>query len=253
MEQKMVEIPFDLDLAKKITSGEVEGRILTEAHNSVRIICFDRKNDMPIVALINIEGKEYHEFYDTTGHIAGENKTMNFLMLEVPEYVTFKDGDVIVGLCADFEGKEYMVFKLINGSFIFFHFCLDSYTPNTFLFNSSFVVRKYKELRKATEKEVEIVRSFLRESKNYGCAEAALVLAKTNRDSNLVGKLKPFDKVLVRDNNEDSEWRCALFSHKNEDGLYICAGSIYEQCILYEGNEHLLGTTEKPENYVVQK
>lgn len=253
MEQKMVEIPFDLDLAKKITSGEVEGRILTEAHNSVRIICFDRKNDMPIIALINIEGKEYHEFYDTTGHIEGENKTMNFLMLEVPEYVTFKDGDVIVGLCADFEGKEYMVFKSINGSFIFFHFCLDSYTPNTFLFNSSFVIRKYKELRKATEKEIEIVRGFLRESKNYGCAEVALVLAKTNRDSNLVRKLKPFDKVLVRDDEEDCKWCCNFFAEKSEDGTYKCMIGFWDMCIPYEGNEHLLGTTKKPEGYVVQK
>ena len=32
-----------------------------------------------------------------------------------------------------------------------------------------------------------------------------------------------------------------------EYSLYICVGSIYEQCIPYEGNEHLLGTTDNLE------
>lgn len=54
---------------------------------------------------------------------------------------------------------------------------------------------------------------------------------------------KPFDKVLVRDGDE-KEWRINFFSHYDESReTYICVGSFYEQCIPYEGNEHLFGTT----------
>lgn len=55
---------------------------------------------------------------------------------------------------------------------------------------------------------------------------------------------KPFDKVLVRDNNEQ-EWKINFFSHYNKDFCYkyYCLKSCYNQCIPYEGNERLLGTT----------
>lgn len=56
--------------------------------------------------------------------------------------------------------------------------------------------------------------------------------------------LYPFDKVLVR-NNDDDEWVCDIFSHIDEQDFYYCVGTRWEQCIPYEGNEHLLGTTKK--------
>lgn len=56
---------------------------------------------------------------------------------------------------------------------------------------------------------------------------------------------KPFDKVLVRDNNEQ-EWIINLFSHYDKDDSYkyFCLKSCYKQCIFYKGNEYLLGTTD---------
>ena len=59
---------------------------------------------------------------------------------------------------------------------------------------------------------------------------------------------KPFNKVLVRC-NEDSVWRCELFSHYNtfnKQCPYVCLSSVYKYCIPYEGNQHLLGTTNNP-------
>lgn len=55
---------------------------------------------------------------------------------------------------------------------------------------------------------------------------------------------KPFDKVLVRDDEEDV-WKADYFSHYEEDDKiapYVCVGSYYKLCIPYEGNEHLLDT-----------
>lgn len=57
---------------------------------------------------------------------------------------------------------------------------------------------------------------------------------------------KPFDKVLVRDSDEGL-WKCDFFSHIDVDGYY-CLRSCWKQCIPYEGNEHLLGTTKSSKN-----
>ena len=56
---------------------------------------------------------------------------------------------------------------------------------------------------------------------------------------------KPFDKVLVRD-EEENVWYANYFSHykgNDEEYPYACIDSSYRYCIPYEGNEHLLGTT----------
>lgn len=60
-------------------------------------------------------------------------------------------------------------------------------------------------------------------------------------------ELKPFDKVLVRD-ADNEEWKCNLFSHIDEDVYYMCVSAGWKQCIPFEGNEHLLGTTNNPNN-----
>lgn len=59
-------------------------------------------------------------------------------------------------------------------------------------------------------------------------------------------QLKPFDKVLVRDFDSET-WEINLFSFIDEDDYYNCLRSYWKQCIPYKGNEHLLGTTNKPE------
>lgn len=59
-------------------------------------------------------------------------------------------------------------------------------------------------------------------------------------------QFKPFDKVLVRD-LENEEWKADFFSRYYTDYRYDyeCVSGAYTQCIPYEGNEHLLGTTDK--------
>lgn len=59
-------------------------------------------------------------------------------------------------------------------------------------------------------------------------------------------ELKPFDKVLVRD-DETSEWKANFYSQMGAFGGYECISGVWGDCIPYEGNEHLLGTTNNVE------
>ena len=92
---------------------------------------------------------------------------------------------------------------------------------------------------------------------DYSDAECMLFPSKDQRDWSKFGandqatdqkpktELKPFDKVLVRDSNY-GKWECDIFNHI-DNGIYNCFRSYWYQCIPYEGNEHLLGTINKPE------
>ncbi len=89
-------------------------------------------------------------------------------------------------------------------------------------------------------------------------AECLLFPSKDNRDWSTVKpkkpkkqehRFKPFEKVLVRDTN-CGVWVANLFSNywgKCKFAPYWTISGSYAQCIPYEGNEHLLGTTDKPE------
>ena len=62
-------------------------------------------------------------------------------------------------------------------------------------------------------------------------------------------ELKPFDKVLCRD-DIDEEWHIDIFESTQTDNSkynYKCMVNIWKHCIPYEGNEHLLGTTKDME------
>lgn len=65
--------------------------------------------------------------------------------------------------------------------------------------------------------------------------------------------LKPFDKVLVRDECYE-RWRCEFYSYLHDDNgdyPYIVINDAYKHCIPYnDDTKHLLGTTdEAPEYY----
>lgn len=90
------------------------------------------------------------------------------------------------------------------------------------------------------------------EERNLFIKEAERILkGKYNLDTLQVEPIKPkcpfkpFDKVLVRDNNEQ-KWIINLFSHYDKDDSYkyFCLKACYKQCIFYKGNEYLLGTTD---------
>ena len=58
---------------------------------------------------------------------------------------------------------------------------------------------------------------------------------------------KPYDRVLTRD-GENQCWQADIFSHCiGDDGdIYICISGTWSQCIPFEGNERLVGTSDNP-------
>lgn len=102
MGKKYIKVPFDVEMAKRISNGEVDGKIITRDGKDVRIVCWDYKSmsgNYPLFALINGDTQEISFTYSEDGkfNVFGYKVEHDLdLMLEIPEYMTFKDGDVIV-------------------------------------------------------------------------------------------------------------------------------------------------------------
>ncbi len=72
---------FNLEAAK------VGKPVCTRAGRKARIICFDKKNDYyPIIALVEIEGKECIFQYTNTGeYLDGNKNTSDYNLMMLPE------------------------------------------------------------------------------------------------------------------------------------------------------------------------
>ncbi len=98
-----------------------------------------------------------------------------------------------------------------------------------------------RRLRLATKEEKKQLFSALeKEGKAWDAEKKRIVELKPKIE------LKPFDKVLIRD-FKDQAWQVSLFGYKDANNYYCCNGSCWNQCIPYEGNESLLGTTKDVE------
>ena len=82
-------IPFDIELAKKITNKEVKGRIVTEDNLPARIVCFDLKFgvDKILAALVDCGDYEIGVRCNLDGTCRDDRKEDKFnLHIEVPTY-----------------------------------------------------------------------------------------------------------------------------------------------------------------------
>lgn len=98
METKMIQVPFNVGMAKKIQSGKVDGRIVSRDGRNVRVVCWDRKSGVtPLLALYEQEnGTEAVNSLTINGRLFKDIDTILDLFLEIPEYITYKDGDIVV-------------------------------------------------------------------------------------------------------------------------------------------------------------
>lgn len=161
------------------------------------------------------------------------------LEIEKPE---FKDGDIIYAesdayhypsihiLNINGDTKRYYARLVINGRYEAVDYdipAFDEDNPN--------------RLRYAIEAEKQQLFSALaKEGKAWDAEKKQVVVLKPKVE------LKPFDKVLVRD-DEDHAWQVSLFGYKDATNYRCNNGCSWNQCIPYFGNENLLGTTKNVE------
>lgn len=162
---------------------------------------------------------------------AGYKWNVDTLELEKIE-PKFKEGDIVV----DRNGDIILVskannFRIISNAVL--------YTKGDFIIYSDARTYFVSDINFASiEDKNKLFSALVREGYRYDEKQHRLIKQE----------FKPFDKVLMR--NEDNQtWRACLFSHYREDLScpYVCVGcSAYKQCIPYEGNEYLVGTTKNP-------
>lgn len=168
------------------------------------------------------------------------------LMIEIPEYLTFKDGDVIA-----FGSKCVGIFKNIDFKRKTF-FSYATFFGNQLTFYETGWVLKNSHI--ATETEKQRLIEALKESTDERAKDCLKMLGIENSpklsNSSKVGndfELKPFDKVLVRD-GKNQKWKPAFFWCRKDFFKTIGFGD-WVYCIPYEGNEHLLDTANNPEDH----
>ena len=103
----------------------------------------------------------------------------------------------------------------------------------------SFLLSRLYPAREDEKKE--LFDALAKEGKTWDAEKKQIVDIKKEH------QFKPFEKVLVRDSYDDM-WRASFFSHiKEDDGRYVTTCLTWRFCVPYEGNEHLLGTTNNVE------
>lgn len=191
----------------------------------------------------SLESEDAAQTYINTieRHLGGK---LNRETLEIEKtQPEFKDGDIAF---ADF-GKIQDIFivsgktNLSEGYYSFIALNLNSTKALSIGCKTSFFKKNLNTLRLATEEEKQQLFDALAEEGKAWNVEKKMIV-----DLKQKVELKPFDKVLVRD-NEDDIWEVSLFGYKDEL-YYRCDNGIpWIQCIPYDGNEHLLGTTNNVE------
>ena len=161
---------------------------------------------------------------------------LNRETLEVEKQPEFKDGDILSIQEDEEHYHAILIFK--GGTDVYVYF---DYFHRVLTYGTKIDENEKSISHLATDEEKQQLFSALKkENKAWDADKKMFVDLKPKVE------LKPFDKVLVRD-NEDDIWEVSLFGYKDELYYRCDNGITWIQCIPYDGNEHLLGTTNNVE------
>lgn len=146
----------------------------------------------------------------------------------------FEDGDIVA-----FDAHHLQIFifkdKKENSTLSDCYLMLDVEDDELFLEDGMYYVTRF-----ATEEEKQKLFDAIK-AKGYKWNTETKTLEKSTPKKFDITTLVPFDKVLMRSSNA-REWVATFYSHYSNNKFYGC-GMCCDQCIPYEKNEHLLGTT----------
>ena len=165
---------------------------------------------------------------------------LNLKTLEIEKQSEFKDGDILVAEEDNYYDKVIFIAAIKDDivSKVLINVRYEDYEVNY----NEYRFGRNRNLRLATDSEKKQLFSALtKEGKAWDAEKKEVVDIKKEH------QFKPFEKVLVRDSYED-KWRASFFSNIREGyAKYVTTGLVWKFCIPYEGNEHLLGTTNNVE------
>ena len=245
---KTVTIPFDLEMAKKIQNGEVEGIIIDSYKNEYEIVKWDAKGDYPLVGVYFDKqlNTSHARSFTTQGIYDMEKESNRSLQLVLPWYLTYEEGQYVT-----IETKEYtyvLIYKYYleaTTNPVYYHVFFNT-TDKDLRFNSYCDDGVGVEvIRPSTPSEIELMHELLLKNGKRWNPETKRVEDVKKEPEH---EFKPFDHVLVRDDDEQ-HWICDFFSNVEEDRTFCCVGGTWHQCIPYEGNEHLVGKQATPEEH----
>lgn len=159
---------------------------------------------------------------------------------------TYKNGDII-HFISKTDRKYIYIFKNIKDNMLCGYIGLFTGNNSGFL-NTYFDINNIKEHRLATQKEKETLFKLM-ENDGYRWNKRTKTIDKLIKDKFNITTFKPFDKVLVR-NEDDEEWRINFFE-RYINKCFITITEVYTQCIPFEPNKHLHKTDEKCDNYYI--
>lgn len=253
METKMITIPFDVELAKEIQAGIKPGKITSRGGRDARIVCWDRKayTNYHIVALLDTPKFELVTSHTETGESDSYNEYN--LMLQVPEWTQFKDGDVLACEVDNGGGnfcKWYSVLKGMIGddfsrpyitSYVDYNYD-SSYRAGELIYDDT--ANNIDSIRLATEEEKQQLIDALKQSTDPRAKEYLKRFFGIEEKEVSEQKLDFLQPVLVRA-NPSYQWLYGNFTHMSGELHFVSGGIGYKYCIPYnDQTKHLLGTTD---------
>lgn len=221
--------------------GEVE---LKEVKDNGRSVCIFVTNFYGQEEMFYPDGKYNTHYSDSECTLFPSKEQRDW-----SKFCPFKDGDVLS------DGGHVFIFNRRRfdkgiGSYVYNFHCV--LAPNKRLYVNSICFEHVVDVVSfATEEEKQKLFKAIKDNGYRWNAETKTLEKEEKKDKFDIATLKPFDKVLVRNTNIDY-WKISMFGYisKGDKQYFMCiANSGFYQCIPFEGNQHLLGTTNDCDEY----
>lgn len=232
-------VPFDLNTARKIKSGEIEGSVLID---NIEIEFVHESKDCAgpyNLLFVKKDGYGISAIYANTEGCTIGGTTLE-LKVEAGAY--FKKGDVLTST----NGYQFIYDGIITKGIMGCICGMASFGDIGFdykLWTDVYDEYRKRHVRKAIEEEKKFLAEKIikaEDSRKIDIIKRYLSEYEYLLDEMPKRDFKPFERVLVRRTNQE-RWKLHLFSRESVgDNKYECLGGVgFSQCIPYEGNEHL--------------
>lgn len=172
-----------------------------------------------------------------------EKESNRSLQLVLPWYLTYEEGQYVT-----IETKEYtyvLIYKYyleVTTNPVYYHVFFNT-TDKDLRFNSYCDDGVGVEvIRPSTPSEIELMHNLLQENGKRWSPDTKRVEDVKKEPEH---EFKPLDLILVRSNC----WELCQYAFVKDGYVHTVGGLAFNEYIPYEGNEHLLGTTNNPEKH----